>query len=231
MLKLLCLLSLTWHVSAQVPTDEERKAILECHTRLREHVSPPASNMMLMNYSVEMENLAVKYLADCRPPTNPEPFKGTSQLLMPQSPEKSQYVHDLCKVNGNHYDYESNSCTGPCIAYNKMVWAASTQVGCALKHCPNKNEVSKSMHTLVCIYKPSDRLVAARPYESGKSCSRCPNGYKCHQNQCYADTNYRCHLNRHDNDVDQHSALNNRRANILSAPVALFQVKFVFIIR
>uniref|UniRef100_A0A5K3FT70 SCP domain-containing protein n=1 Tax=Mesocestoides corti TaxID=53468 RepID=A0A5K3FT70_MESCO len=109
-------LILTWHVSAEVPTDEERKAILECHTKLRENVNPPASNMMLM-----------------------------------------------------------------------MVWAASTQFGCALKNCPSRNDVSKSMYTLVCIYKPSDRLVAARPYERGKSCSQCLDGYGCLRNQCSKD--------------------------------------------
>uniref|UniRef100_A0A5K3FSJ4 Ly6/PLAUR domain-containing protein 6 n=1 Tax=Mesocestoides corti TaxID=53468 RepID=A0A5K3FSJ4_MESCO len=41
---------------------------------------------------------------------------------------------------------------------------------------------------LVCIYKPSDRLVAARPYERGESCSQCPDGYGCQRNQCYRDT-------------------------------------------
>uniref|UniRef100_A0A5K3FX61 SCP domain-containing protein n=1 Tax=Mesocestoides corti TaxID=53468 RepID=A0A5K3FX61_MESCO len=188
MLKLLCLLILTWHVLAEVPTDVERKTIVECHTKLREHVNPPASNMMLLNYSIEMENLAVKYIADCRRPANVEPFEGTSDLVIDKLPGKSQYVEELCKVNGNHYNFERNDCNGPCIAYNQVVWAASTQFGCAIKNCPIEGGISKSSYTSVCIYKPGDELVARRPYESGKSCSQCPDGYGCQRNQCYRDT-------------------------------------------
>uniref|UniRef100_A0A5K3FSA8 SCP domain-containing protein n=1 Tax=Mesocestoides corti TaxID=53468 RepID=A0A5K3FSA8_MESCO len=69
-----------------------------------------------------------------------------------------------------------------------MVWSALTQVGCALKNCPNRDDVSKTRYALVCIYKPGERSVAVRPYESGKSCSRCPDGYGCLRNQCYKDT-------------------------------------------
>uniref|UniRef100_A0A5K3FBZ1 SCP domain-containing protein n=1 Tax=Mesocestoides corti TaxID=53468 RepID=A0A5K3FBZ1_MESCO len=188
MLKLLCLLILTWYVLAEVPTDEERKAILECHTKLRENVNPPASNMMLLNYSIEMENLAVKYIADCQPPSNRGPFNGTSELLMNELREKSQYVQELCKVNGNGYDYDENSCNGACLSYNQMVWAASTQFGCALKNCPTDGDVSKSSYTLVCIYKPGDESEDERPYVSGDSCSRCPDGYGCQRNQCYRGT-------------------------------------------
>uniref|UniRef100_A0A5K3FD38 SCP domain-containing protein n=1 Tax=Mesocestoides corti TaxID=53468 RepID=A0A5K3FD38_MESCO len=186
--KLLCVLILTWHVLAEVPTDEERKEILECHTRLREHVNPPASNMMLMNYSIEMENLAVKSLADCRPPSDLEPFQGTSELLMDELPEKPQFVQELSTVNGKTYDYERDDCSGPCRDYNLMVWATSTQVGCATKKCPKRGDVSKSTYALVCIYKPGDNSVAERPYKSGKSCSQCPGGYGCQRNQCYKDT-------------------------------------------
>uniref|UniRef100_A0A5K3FUL7 SCP domain-containing protein n=1 Tax=Mesocestoides corti TaxID=53468 RepID=A0A5K3FUL7_MESCO len=185
MLKLLPLLILTWHVSTEVPTNEERKAIVECHTKLREHVNPPASNMMLMNYSTEMETLAVKHLADCRPPANQEAFQGTSELLIHELPDKSQYVQELCKVNGNDYNYEKNDCSGSCSEYYQMVWAASTQVGCALKACPSRGDASKPKYELVCIYKLSDNSVAERPYESGRSCSRCPDGYGCQRNQCY----------------------------------------------
>uniref|UniRef100_A0A5K3FWU9 SCP domain-containing protein n=1 Tax=Mesocestoides corti TaxID=53468 RepID=A0A5K3FWU9_MESCO len=97
MLKLLVLLILTWLVLADVPTVEERKAIVECHTKLREHVNPPASNMMLMNYTIEMENLAVKYLADCRPPTDGKPFEGTSDLTICRLPENYNMLRNCAK--------------------------------------------------------------------------------------------------------------------------------------
>uniref|UniRef100_A0A5K3FGG2 SCP domain-containing protein n=1 Tax=Mesocestoides corti TaxID=53468 RepID=A0A5K3FGG2_MESCO len=185
MLKFLSMLILMWRVLAKVPTDEERKTILECHTKLREHVNPPASNMLLLNYSVEMEHLAVKYFADCRPPINREPFRGTSNLLMIGRSEKSRSVQELCKVNGNFYDYEKDQCSGPCLVHNLMVWASAAEVGCASKVCPNEFDSSKSKYALVCIYKLSDPCLTGRPYDKGKSCSRCPDGYGCLRNQCY----------------------------------------------
>uniref|UniRef100_A0A5K3FRU5 SCP domain-containing protein n=1 Tax=Mesocestoides corti TaxID=53468 RepID=A0A5K3FRU5_MESCO len=187
-LKLLSLLILTWHVLAEVPTDVERKAIVECHTKLREHVNSPASNMLLMNYSIEMENLAVQFLADCQPPSNREPFQGTSNLLIDRLPEKPKYAQKLCNFNGNDYDYEKGQCSSYCREYNLMVWATSTQVGCALKACPRGGDASKPMYALVCIYKPGDNSLARRSYESGQSCSRCSDGYGCQRNQCYKET-------------------------------------------
>uniref|UniRef100_A0A5K3FQN9 SCP domain-containing protein n=1 Tax=Mesocestoides corti TaxID=53468 RepID=A0A5K3FQN9_MESCO len=69
-----------------------------------------------------------------------------------------------------------------------MVWATAAQVGCSSKACPNGFDASKSRYALVCIYKLSDALLVKGPYESGKSCSRCPDGYGCQRNQCYRDT-------------------------------------------
>uniref|UniRef100_A0A5K3FQ20 SCP domain-containing protein n=1 Tax=Mesocestoides corti TaxID=53468 RepID=A0A5K3FQ20_MESCO len=144
--------------------------------------------MMLLNYSIEMENLAVKFFADYRPPSNREPFEGTSELLMDGLPEKPQFVQELCNANSNGYDYERNDCSGFCRPYNLMVWAVSTQVGCASKECPNGRDTLKSRYALVCIYKPGDNLLDKRPYESGTSCSQCPDGYGCLRNQCYGGT-------------------------------------------
>uniref|UniRef100_A0A5K3FUN8 SCP domain-containing protein n=1 Tax=Mesocestoides corti TaxID=53468 RepID=A0A5K3FUN8_MESCO len=55
---LIAISAFIWLVVAEPPTDKEREEILEFHTRIRENVNPPASNMQLMNYSPELETLA-----------------------------------------------------------------------------------------------------------------------------------------------------------------------------
>uniref|UniRef100_A0A5K3FPG8 Secreted protein n=1 Tax=Mesocestoides corti TaxID=53468 RepID=A0A5K3FPG8_MESCO len=107
MLKLLSLLMLTWHVLAEVPTDEDRKAIVECHTKLCEHVDPPASNMFLVIYLIEMENFAVKFFAACRPLSTREPFQGTIKLLMQGLLEKSHRMLLHADLNLKDQWYEA----------------------------------------------------------------------------------------------------------------------------
>uniref|UniRef100_A0A5K3EXX4 SCP domain-containing protein n=1 Tax=Mesocestoides corti TaxID=53468 RepID=A0A5K3EXX4_MESCO len=110
------LLALSWRVLAEVPSEEDRKTIMECHTKLREEVKPTASNMQLM-----------------------------------------------------------------------MVRAKSTQVGCAFGQCITKDDPSTINHLLTCAYKPSEIMFEEAPYEEGASCSKCPDGYRCHRNQCYTN--------------------------------------------
>uniref|UniRef100_A0A5K3FU64 SCP domain-containing protein n=1 Tax=Mesocestoides corti TaxID=53468 RepID=A0A5K3FU64_MESCO len=65
MLKIIYLLTLLWWAEARSPTDVERNQIVEMLTTSREQVDPPARNMMLMEYSDDLENLAQKWLKNC----------------------------------------------------------------------------------------------------------------------------------------------------------------------
>ncbi|VDD83705.1 unnamed protein product [Mesocestoides corti] len=146
MIKLIYLLLLlplasSLNVQAKVPSTEERKAIIECHTKLRENVQPPATNMRLMVCS------SLLLLSSC-----------TAVCL-------------IC--------FTSNS--------TDMVWATSTEVGCIEATCNTKKGLGKSTHLLLCMYKPSDLNYDDNPYEPGPSCSKCPDGYGCHRNQCSSD--------------------------------------------
>uniref|UniRef100_A0A5K3FWY0 SCP domain-containing protein n=1 Tax=Mesocestoides corti TaxID=53468 RepID=A0A5K3FWY0_MESCO len=184
MLQLMCLLVLTWPVLAEVPTDEERSTIIECHTKIREGVQPTASNMQLMNYSTDMENLAVKLVANCQIPSDLSPFQGKGYTILFEGNEVPQFADVICKVNGSNYNYEMNSCNGDCDEYKQMVWATSTQIGCASNKCANSNDASKSKYLMACVYNPGQEDLSGRPYESGPICSQCPQRYGCTRNQC-----------------------------------------------
>uniref|UniRef100_A0A5K3FPE5 Venom peptide n=1 Tax=Mesocestoides corti TaxID=53468 RepID=A0A5K3FPE5_MESCO len=62
MLTLICLVTLLWWAEANSPTNQERKEIVKLLTTKREPVIPPASNMMLMEYSDDLERLAKSWL-------------------------------------------------------------------------------------------------------------------------------------------------------------------------
>uniref|UniRef100_A0A5K3FSF1 SCP domain-containing protein n=1 Tax=Mesocestoides corti TaxID=53468 RepID=A0A5K3FSF1_MESCO len=65
LLLLLCSLPLLRLVAADILLPEERRAMVEFHLQLRENVQPPASNMLLMRYSTELESLINEWLENC----------------------------------------------------------------------------------------------------------------------------------------------------------------------
>uniref|UniRef100_A0A5K3G132 SCP domain-containing protein n=1 Tax=Mesocestoides corti TaxID=53468 RepID=A0A5K3G132_MESCO len=186
MLKLLCLLGLMGAVLSEVPSQEERIAILKCHRRLRKTVQPPASNMQLITYSEEMEDRANKFLAKCPGSTldSSPVFKDIAYIITSKFNEDIQFRDVLCKVDGRHYIYENDTCSGYCFGYKQMVWAESTTFGCAKQKCPLDDGSTLYFSMLTCFYTPGDVYQTGRPYEQGRSCSKCPQGSGCFQNQC-----------------------------------------------
>uniref|UniRef100_A0A5K3ENV2 SCP domain-containing protein n=1 Tax=Mesocestoides corti TaxID=53468 RepID=A0A5K3ENV2_MESCO len=180
----LSLLVFLWQVIAEVPTEEERIAILEYHTKLRESVEPSASNMQLMTYSTEMEKLAEVFTSNNLNVSSLPQDENIGYLDDNASLEKPKYADLLANVNGNKYNYYRDECEDTCWNYKQMVWAASTQVGCAInayRGVENKNVLH---YTIACVYKSSDIELRGRPYNRGQSCSECPENFVCHRKQC-----------------------------------------------
>ncbi len=57
-----------------------------------------------------------------------------------------------------YYDYASNRCSGVCGHYTQVVWATSTNIGCARAVCPDDSQI------WVCNYDPPGNYVGRRPY-------------------------------------------------------------------
>uniref|UniRef100_A0A5K3G6J7 SCP domain-containing protein n=1 Tax=Mesocestoides corti TaxID=53468 RepID=A0A5K3G6J7_MESCO len=123
-------------VMAQRPSREERGAITEFHTRVRERVYPPASDMRMMKYTLEMENLAIDWTSRCElrypdPALNPL-FSGISlnHAVFVGDQPSLRYIAQEWYEEMKNYKYASNSCTGRCDHYKQMVHAESTELGC-----------------------------------------------------------------------------------------------------
>uniref|UniRef100_A0A5K3F1B9 SCP domain-containing protein n=3 Tax=Mesocestoides TaxID=53467 RepID=A0A5K3F1B9_MESCO len=183
---LVALLSVLWLGSVQCLTTDERDAALQYLTQLRENVQPPASNMMLLNYSVELEQIAERYLSRC-PDNHPDPlvdteFNGTTMTIKSYSPYKPsvlEYLQDyqsslrFCDSQHRHFAF--------CQSHRKMVWAQSTEVGCAIHFC---GPARHSNYLIGCLYKPGMNNPPDQTYTVGESCSQCPQGYSCYRKQC-----------------------------------------------
>uniref|UniRef100_A0A5K3FU83 SCP domain-containing protein n=1 Tax=Mesocestoides corti TaxID=53468 RepID=A0A5K3FU83_MESCO len=194
--QLICILAFAWCASAaattEIPNAQQRLAIVDAHTSIREVVNPPASNMQIMNYSMQLELLAKDFVGQC---TQRKPNPNV------QKQYRGFSVTTLVTVGGDYpfetmvstfgdkavfYDYDKNSCMGDCSVYTQAVWATTTEVGCAKSRCdgllPNE---ARPTYLLACMYNPAGNTPNRRPYEMGEACSKCPAEYKyCQRRQC-----------------------------------------------
>jgi len=72
-------------------------------------------------------------------------------------------IKDVVKVwmdEEKWYDYKNNRCLPgkDCYHYTQAVWKGTTEVGCAMKVCPDKSQ------SWVCSYFPAGNYVGSRPY-------------------------------------------------------------------
>uniref|UniRef100_A0A5K3FAQ6 SCP domain-containing protein n=1 Tax=Mesocestoides corti TaxID=53468 RepID=A0A5K3FAQ6_MESCO len=186
---IICLLVLTWNAVAITPNASERHEIMEMLKSVRETVEPPAKNMMLLNYSFELENLTEAWLNNCSdffPNETEHPqYKGKSYIVLSSTSNETLSFADLKNFSAEMEKYNATTNTCPfteCSNYKQMVWANSTKVGCAKHRCVF---TSYSVEHVACIFEPSGKVEYGRPYEIGKNCPGCPAGYLCHRNQCY----------------------------------------------
>ncbi|VDD74792.1 unnamed protein product [Mesocestoides corti] len=108
------------------------------------------------NYSVELEQMAERYLSRCLgkypDPSVDTEFNGTAMMIKTYSPHKPTVLQYLQDVQSNAYLCDSQHLQFAfCQSYRKMLWAQSTEVGCAIHFCGLSGQ---SNYLVGCLYKP-----------------------------------------------------------------------------
>ncbi|VDM36860.1 unnamed protein product [Hydatigera taeniaeformis] len=138
--KIIGVAALISFASCQLPTNLQRAQMLEAHLRVREDVWPPASNMLLMEYSLEMEQLAAQWASRCE-------FEHPNSKVFPQYHWVGQnlaifggftptFTEAVCGYNAERkfYHYFNNSCTGVCGHYTQVRRTAHIYATHVAKH-------------------------------------------------------------------------------------------------
>uniref|UniRef100_A0A5K3FQ23 SCP domain-containing protein n=1 Tax=Mesocestoides corti TaxID=53468 RepID=A0A5K3FQ23_MESCO len=147
--------------------------------------------MMTFIYFLELERLAVDWVARCKY-EHPDPkiypqYSGIGQNLgiTPEPLPGLTYPTHVWADEFFDYNFSNNLCKRVCGHYTQMVWATSTEVGCAIKLCDNVYPATYSpVHFLVCHYKPWGNIPGEKPYRAGNFCTECPPESTCHRRQC-----------------------------------------------
>ncbi|XP_005627519.1 cysteine-rich secretory protein 2-like isoform X1 [Canis lupus baileyi] len=175
-----------------------QKEIVNKHNELRKSVSPPASNMLKMEWNKEAAANAQKWANKCTLEHSPAKDREThtkcgENLFMSSYP--ASWSDAIQNWYEEHHDFvygvgpkSSDAVIGH---YTQVVWYSSYHVGCGIAYCPNQESLK---YYYVCQYCPAGNLVNKMhtPYLKGKSCASCK--YHCDKglctNSCEYEDNY-----------------------------------------
>ncbi|XP_004539432.1 C-type lectin domain family 18 member A isoform X1 [Maylandia zebra] len=160
---------------------KEHSQIVAHHNRLRSRVKPMAANMQKMDWNEELATLAKERATLC----HKEPFLqhsssfshiGWNTHLSVVGAASFSDIIDFWFEEGKDFLYSSGRCkeNATCQHYTQLVWATSSQVGCANQQCWRNGEL---WEIFVCAYYPGGNWEVngqlVMPYKSGLYCSLC----------------------------------------------------------
>ncbi|XP_073731677.1 peptidase inhibitor 16 isoform X3 [Misgurnus anguillicaudatus] len=167
-------------------TEQQASDIVDIHNDLRSQVQPSAAFMQKVAWNETVRLVAESYAAKCIFKDNPDLPNlkmGENRFVTNRPFNVIEVMLDWLEEKSD-YDFDSNSCNKICHHYTQMVWATSTQIGCAAHLCETiKGLDYKNATLLVCNYYPRGNYKGRRPYEQGRFCSKCPDDL-CEGNIC-----------------------------------------------
>jgi pathogenesis-related protein 1 len=150
--------------SANDPFAQE---ILLAHNAARAAVSPAAKSALSpLTWSQEAATVAAQYASKCIFEHNAERSDFGENLYASSGNSTGTKVVEDWAAEKQDYDYGLNACSGVCGHYTQVVWAATTQVGCAKQSCTRNSPFgsSASWEIWVCNYAPPGNYVGQKPY-------------------------------------------------------------------
>ncbi|VDO04526.1 unnamed protein product [Rodentolepis nana] len=171
----LLLLAPSWAFCSEIGksdlTSQERQWLINFHHSQREQVKPPASNMMYMNYSMDLEDLAASMLSSCKILEINGTNMGNYSWNLAFSLKETPSVKEFASAWAHQKRHFENSPNGTC------------------SYC---GEYKKAMPTLAVLLQSGDpesitdsgNWQTDSPYLQGSSCSGCGINVTCTQSQC-----------------------------------------------
>ena len=161
-----------------VLTAAQVNEILKAHNDARRRVSPSASEMPLLAWNEQLAAFAVTSLSGCPGMVHTSSAQRSNLAGFSYVGENLAAGSNLTPGSGGgaaavvmwdeekkDYTLSTQACTpnAMCGHYTQVVWAKSTQVGCAYQSCPSLSY----KHYWQCNYSPGGNFNGERPYVAG----------------------------------------------------------------
>ncbi|CAG9771737.1 unnamed protein product [Ceutorhynchus assimilis] len=195
-------------------TTSLKKYIVDIHNDIRNHIAsgqetrgilgrqPAASNMHILQWDNELEEIAQRWADQCfgaydqpqhdqcRTTTR---FELGQNVLTASTPTKDfpeisililNWFKQVQDVLPSDLEVFSGIRRGKFFIgqYTQLVWAKTRFIGCGLATYLNKIDTepkAKYLHRLVCNYGPRGNVIGKQVYSKGDPCSKCPYS-RCH---------------------------------------------------
>ncbi|XP_037376800.1 cysteine-rich secretory protein 3-like [Talpa occidentalis] len=159
-----------------------QREIVDQHNEKRRTVSPPASNMLKMDWSSEAAMNAQNWANKCTLSHSVIMDREISTSHCGENLFMASYPAPWSQAIQSWYDEHHDFIYGQGPKspdevvghYTQVVWFSSYLVGCGMAYCPNQKSLK---YFYVCQYCPSGNLKSKikTPYKQGKPCASCPN--------------------------------------------------------
>jgi uncharacterized protein YkwD len=142
--------------------------IVAAHNAARAAVSPaPATPMPPLTWSDTVAQTAAAWASGCKWSHNPAlgSLKLGENIYASTNKSTPQGVVTSWVSESKNYTYATNTCVGTCGHYTQVVWAKTTELGCAVQTCTTGSPFgSGSWEFWVCDYSPPGNYSGQKPY-------------------------------------------------------------------
>lgn len=152
-------------------------SFIDSHNKYRQTVDPPAKCMPNIQWANNLANSSQAWASKCTWKHSGTPGVGenlflTSQKFSDISTFNPKDAVDNWGAEKKYYDKNTGTCQGGvCGHYTQMIWANSTNVGCAVQNCPKINYPPGSSGGIdqgtmvICQYSPPGNYIDEMPYQ------------------------------------------------------------------